>query len=162
MLRRGLIVVGVLALVVIVALWFLTAPRRLPASEISPAYHPNLANGEAMFTAGNCSACHATPGQDDRTQLGGGLKLKSPFGTFVTPNISPDPTYGVGAWSELEFVNAMKRGVGRHGEHLYPAFPYSAYSLMNTADVRDVFAYVIHEGKVRAPAGAMELIERVK
>jgi uncharacterized protein YecE (DUF72 family) len=27
---------------------------------------------------------------------------------------------------------------------------------------RDVFAYVIHEGKVRAPAGAMELIERVK
>jgi uncharacterized protein YecE (DUF72 family) len=27
---------------------------------------------------------------------------------------------------------------------------------------RDVFAYVIHEGKIRAPAGAMELIERVK
>ena len=27
---------------------------------------------------------------------------------------------------------------------------------------RDVFAYVIHEGKVRAPAGAMELIARVK
>ena len=27
---------------------------------------------------------------------------------------------------------------------------------------RDVFAYVIHEGKMRAPAGAMELIERVK
>ena len=27
---------------------------------------------------------------------------------------------------------------------------------------RDVFAYVIHEGKIRAPHGAMELIERVK
>ena len=27
---------------------------------------------------------------------------------------------------------------------------------------RDVFAYVIHEGKVRAPAGAMELIERLR
>ncbi len=27
---------------------------------------------------------------------------------------------------------------------------------------RDVFAYVIHEGKVRAPAGAMALIERLK
>jgi hypothetical protein len=26
---------------------------------------------------------------------------------------------------------------------------------------RDVFAYVIHEGKIRAPAGAMELIGRV-
>ncbi|MGH8734341.1 MAG: DUF72 domain-containing protein, partial [Burkholderiales bacterium] len=31
-----------------------------------------------------------------------------------------------------------------------------------TKTPRDVFAYVIHEGKVRAPAGAMELIERVK
>ena len=27
---------------------------------------------------------------------------------------------------------------------------------------RDVFAYVIHEGKIRAPTGAMELIARVK
>jgi hypothetical protein len=26
---------------------------------------------------------------------------------------------------------------------------------------RDVFAYVIHEGKIRAPAGAMELIKRL-
>jgi uncharacterized protein YecE (DUF72 family) len=31
-----------------------------------------------------------------------------------------------------------------------------------TAKPRDVFAYVIHEGKVRAPAAAMALIERVK
>src|SRR5262249_48153625 len=30
------------------------------------------------------------------------------------------------------------------------------------AKARDVFAYVIHEGKVRAPAGAMDLIERLK
>jgi hypothetical protein len=29
------------------------------------------------------------------------------------------------------------------------------------AVLRDVFAYVIHEGKVRAPAGAMALIERL-
>ena len=27
---------------------------------------------------------------------------------------------------------------------------------------RDVFAYVIHEGKIRAPAAAMALIERLK
>ncbi len=142
MLRRGFIVVGVLAIVVVAALWLLTAPRKLPASELAAAYRPNLANGQAMFTAGNCSACHATPGQDDRTQLAGGLKLKSPFGMFVTPNISPDPKFGIGAWNEIEFVNAMKRGVGRHGEHLYPAFPYSAYSLMRTSDVRDLFAYL--------------------
>lgn len=142
MLRRAILIVGVLAVVAAVAVWFLIAPRPLPASAIAAGYHPDLANGQAMFIAGNCSACHATPGQDDRTQLAGGLKLKSPFGTFVTPNISPDPKFGIGGWSELAFVNAMKRGVDDEGSHLYPAFPYSAYSLMKTSDVRDLFAYI--------------------
>ncbi len=142
MLRRALIFVAVLAVVMAVAIWFLIAPKPLPASEIAAGYHPDLANGQAMFIAGNCSACHATPGQDDRTQLAGGLKLKSPFGTFVTPNISPDRKFGIGGWSELAFVNAMKRGVDDEGSHLYPAFPYSAYSLMKTSDVRDLFAYI--------------------
>ena len=142
MLRRVLLIVGVLIVVGVIAGLLITAPRKLPASELAAAHTPNLANGEVMFTAGNCSACHMTQGQDDRTQLAGGLKLKSPFGTFVAPNISPDPKYGIGAWSEAEFVNAVKRGTGRHGEHLYPAFPYSAYSLMTTADARDLFAYI--------------------
>lgn len=140
--RRVLTILGLLALVGLVVAWFLTAPRRLPASELAAAHTPDLANGEVMFNAGNCSACHMTPGQDDRTHLAGGLKLKSPFGTFVTPNITPDPKAGIGAWTEAEFVNAMKRGVGRRGEHLYPAFPYASYSLMTTNDVRDLFAYI--------------------
>lgn len=142
MLRRILIAVVLLLVVGAVAAWFLTAPRRLPASELAAAHTADLANGEAMFIAGNCSACHQTQGQEDRTVLGGGLKLKSPFGTFVAPNISPDPKAGIGAWTEAEFVNAMKRGVGRHGEHLYPAYPYSSYSLMKTSDVRDLYAYM--------------------
>ena len=157
MLRRALIVVGVIALVVLVVLWFLTAPKKLPASEIAAGYHPDLANGEAMFIAGNCSACHATPGQDDRKHLAGGLKLTSPFGTFITPNITPDPKYGIGAWTELQFVDAMKRGTGRRGEHLYPAFPYPAYSLMKTSDVRDLFAYIKTLPAVARPTAPHEL-----
>lgn len=157
MLRRILAVVGVLALVGAAVAWFLLAPRTLPASEVAAAHTANLANGEAMFTAGNCSACHMTQGQEDRAVLGGGLKLKSPFGTFVAPNISSDPKAGIGAWTELEFVNAMKRGVGRKGEHLYPAFPYPAYSLMKTADVRDLFAYMKTLPAVAAPTAPHEL-----
>src|ERR1700744_1188289 len=140
--RRVLIWLLVLIVVGVCAGLFITRPQRLPASEFAAGYAPNLANGQEMFVAGNCSACHATPGQDDRTQLAGGLKLKSPFGTFVVPNITPDKQYGIGAWTEAEFVNAMKRGTGRHGEHLYPAFPYSSYSLLKTSDVRDLFAYL--------------------
>jgi len=152
MIRRGLVVLGLLALVVLAALWFLTAPRKLPASELAANYKPNLANGEVIFIAANCSACHATPGQDDRKQLGGGLKLSSPFGVFVTPNISPDPKHGIGGWNELQFVNAMKRGVDDDGAHLYPAFPYSAYSLMKTSDVRDLFAYLKTLAPVATPS----------
>ena len=157
MLKRALVVVGVLALVAAVAVWLLIAPKTLSAAEITADYHPNLANGQTMFVAGNCSACHATPGQDDRTKLAGGLKLKSPFGTFVTPNISPDARFGIGGWSELQFVNAMKRGVDDEGQHLYPAFPYSAYSLMKTSDVRDLFAYIKTLPAVARPSAPHEL-----
>ena len=157
MLKRGLIAVLLLALAAAVVVWFLIAPKRLPASELAAGYRPNLANGAEMFTAGNCSACHATPGQADLTRLGGGVKLKSPFGTFVTPNISPDPKFGIGGWSELAFVNAMKRGVDDEGGHLYPAFPYGAYSLMKTSDVRDLFAYMKTLPPVAAPTAPHEL-----
>lgn len=157
MLKRVLIVLGVLVLVGVAVAWLLTAPRKLPASEVAAAHTPNLANGEVMFTAANCSACHQTPGQEDRNHLGGGFKLESPFGTFIAPNISSDPKHGIGAWTELEFVNAMKRGVGRHGEHLYPAFPYPSYALMTTADVRDLYAYMKTLPAVATPSPKHEL-----
>ena len=155
--KRAIVVLAVLAVVVLVAIWLLIAPRKLPASDLAAGYRPNLANGQVMFIAGNCSACHATPGQDDRTRLAGGLKLNSPFGTFVTPNISPDRKYGIGGWSELQFVSAMKRGVDDEGRHLYPAFPYPAYSLMKTSDVRDLYAYLKTLPAVAKPTGPHEL-----
>jgi mono/diheme cytochrome c family protein len=157
MLRRILIAVVTILVIGGVIAWFLTAPRRLPGGELAAGYHPDVANGEAMFIAGNCSACHQTQGQEERTLLGGGLKLKSPFGTFVAPNISSDPKAGIGAWTEAEFANAMKRGVGRHGEHLYPAFPYPAYSNMKTSDVRDLFAYLKTLPAVAQPAPPHEV-----
>ena len=155
--RRILIWLIVLVVVGVCAGLFITRPQTLPASELAAGYHPDVANGQLMFTTGNCSACHTAPGQSDRTQLAGGLKLKSPFGTFVTPNISPDPKFGIGGWTEAEFVNAMKRGTGRHGEHLYPAFPYASYSLMKTTDVRDLFAYMKTLPAIAQPTAPHEI-----
>ena len=81
-------------------LW-LTAPQRLPAAEWASAGAPDLANGERIFHAGGCVSCHAAPGapDDQKLVLAGGLALKSPFGTFHAPNISPDETAGIGAWT---------------------------------------------------------------
>ena len=135
----GLVVLGLIGLG---AFWFLTAPSTLDASVLKADYKPNLANGETMFTIGGCVSCHKTPGQTDRLKLGGGLGLASPFGTFYAPNISSDQANGLGGWSEIEFVNALMRGVGRHGEHLFPALPYTSYQHMKVEDVRDLWAYL--------------------
>src|SRR5713226_4142999 len=123
------------------AAFALTMPSRIAADALTPRT-ADLANGATMFDVGGCSSCHATPKQADRTRLGGGLALSTPFGTFKVPNISPDPKYGIGAWSEHEFVDAVMRGVGREGEHLYPAFPYTSYQRMKLDDVRDLYAYL--------------------
>jgi mono/diheme cytochrome c family protein len=139
---RG-IVVGflVLALIAAAAFYVLTIPS-LAVREPLPQRAANLANGETMFNAGGCASCHAIPKQDDRRRLGGGLALATAFGTFKMPNISPDARFGIGAWSEADFVNAMLRGVGRNGEHLYPAFPYTSYQRMVVDDLRDLFAFL--------------------
>jgi mono/diheme cytochrome c family protein len=95
-----------------------------------------------MFHAGGCAECHATPGSKDKTKLGGGLALKSPFGTFNVPNVSPDSKHGIGAWTEAQFVTAVMKGTSPSGTHLYPAFPYGSYAHMRIEDVRDLFAYM--------------------
>jgi mono/diheme cytochrome c family protein len=97
-----------------------------------------------VFWAGGCVSCHAAPGSegDAKLTLSGGLALKSPFGTFHVPNISPDETAGIGGWTLAQFGNAMKRGVAPNGAHLYPSFPYSSYARMSDKDVNDLFAYM--------------------
>ncbi len=123
------------------ALYLLTIPSVLSESELAPR-RADLANGETMFHAGGCASCHATPGQEDKTRLGGGVALNTAFGTFRAPKISPDSKHGIGSWSEIEFVNAMLRGVGRNGEQLKPSFPYTSYQRMTVDDVRDLFAFM--------------------
>ena len=139
---RNLFVLGALgALLALAVFWVLTIPQTVSADAL-PAHTPNLDNGKTLFFIGGCASCHATPGQKDQSKLGGGLALKSPFGTFHPPNISADPADGIGAWSEAQFIGAMVKGTSPAGEHLYPAFPYTSYQRMSYSDLRDLFAYL--------------------
>ena len=139
------------ALVVLLALgaagfWLLTAPSTYElvrgAPDVTVASAPNLENGRTLFWAGGCASCHATPGQDDRTRLGGGLALESPFGTFHAPNISPHPRDGIGGWDVASFIRAMREGVSPDGRHYYPAFPYTSYQRMGASDLADLFGFL--------------------
>jgi mono/diheme cytochrome c family protein len=140
MLRKLVILAVVLAIVIAAALWIITIPANAPAATLGP-HTADLANGKTMFWAGGCASCHATPQQEDKTRLGGGLALKSPFGTFYAPNISSDANDGIGGWSEAQFVSGMTKGAAG-GAHLYPAFPYTSYAKMRIGDVRDLFAFL--------------------
>lgn len=126
--------------VTVLALLYITWPRTLPQG-ILPAHKPDTANGERVFYASGCASCHAS-GNDSPLLLGGGLEMVSPYGVFRVPNISPDPEFGIGAWTLLEFVNAMKMGVSPGRHHYYPAFPYASYTRMGVEDMVDLKAYL--------------------
>jgi mono/diheme cytochrome c family protein len=141
MIRKLLYLVVAAVVLGLVALVYLTTPQSVSSAALGP-HSADLVNGKEMFEAGGCVSCHAVPNQADKTRLGGGLALKSPFGTFYVPNISPDQKDGIGAWSEAQFITAMTKGTSATGEHLYPAFPYTSYQRMAYGDLRDLFAYL--------------------
>jgi mono/diheme cytochrome c family protein len=124
--------------------WLLSAPVKLDATALVQLGPGDAGRGKRIFYAGGCTSCHAKPGSqgDARLQLVGGLELKTPFGTFVPPNISQDPKDGIGAWSLEDLANAMLKGVSPAGEHFYPAFPYTSYARMRPSDIADLYAFL--------------------
>jgi mono/diheme cytochrome c family protein len=152
--RKLAVPAALLALAGGAAFWFLTAPSRLPAAEIAALAPGDVARGERMFYAGGCSSCHAAPKAEAASplELPGGLELKTPFGTFVAPNISQHPNDGIGSWSLTDFANAMQRGVSPDGRHYYPAFPYTSYARMKLADVADLYAFMKTQPAVEGKA----------
>jgi mono/diheme cytochrome c family protein len=156
MVRKLILLAAVLAALALGAFWVLTIPQAVSESALQ-SHKPNIANGRTLFYIGGCASCHATPGEKDRTKLGGGLALKSPFGTFYPPNISSDPNDGIGGWSEAQFITAMTKGTSPEGEHLYPAFPYTSYQRISYRDLRDLFAFLKTLPAVQDPEREHEL-----
>src|SRR6185437_7406819 len=91
-----------------------------------------IARGEYLTRAADCAACHTAPGGKP---FSGGLPFKLPMiGMLYSTNITSDRETGIGAWSDEEFVRALHNGIGKGGQHLYPAFPYTSYTLMTRDD----------------------------
>ena len=90
--------------------------------------------------AADCIACHTVG--DTGKPFAGGVAFKLPFGTIYSTNITADPTYGIGAYTDEDFVRAVREGVRRDGKHLYPAFPYTSYTQLSRDDVLAIKAYL--------------------
>jgi cytochrome c5 len=100
-----------------------------------------IKRGEYLVKIGDCIACH-TATEPGSKAFAGGLPIPTPFGTFFTPNITPDRKTGIGDWSEADFIEAMHEGVRPDGSNLFPAFPYIFFNRVSETDLKDIRAYL--------------------
>jgi mono/diheme cytochrome c family protein len=151
--KRFLVVVLILVVIGIGAYFFFNradhAAGSAPAIVGAPADADPVARGEYLARAADCIACHTVP--ETGKPYAGGVAFKLPFGTIYSSNITADEETGIGRWSDDDFVRAVREGVRKDGKHLYPAFPYTAYTELSRADVLAIKAYLFTLPKVRQP-----------
>ncbi len=142
-----------------VLVWLLLPSRAvvvIPAGVTSA--DPGMAErGAYLVRAGGCLTCHWNK-KGHGEPFAGGLPLKTPFGTFYSPNITPDDETGIGRWSDEDFVRALTQGEGVHGEELYPVFPYTSYAHMTVEDALAIKAHLATLTPVKTPKRANEVV----
>lgn len=139
---------------------FLLWAHRPAIAEIAPpapaSFIPaEVVRGGQLARIGSCVSCHQSR---HGRPYAGGYGVKSPFGTIYGSNITPDPEFGIGRWSEAAFARAMRHGVSRDGSHLYPAFPYDHFTHLRDADIRALYAFLMTRPPVHAVVPANRLI----
>jgi len=117
--------------------YYPTYPATTPAPGFTEA---QVKRGEYLAKMGDCISCH-TDVKAKTPVYSGQLAIKTPFGTLFSPNITPDKETGIGAWTEQDFIRALKEGRSPHGKNYIPAFPYVAFSNITDDDVRALYAY---------------------
>ena len=131
----AILIAGILASHALIEHWVQQRPTPIEGLE------GNVERGAYVLRLAGCVACHTDP-DNDGSMLAGGRRLQTPFGTFITPNITPDRTTGIGGWTVDQFYRALALGVSPNGEHYYPSFPYPSYSRMTRQDIVDLKAYL--------------------
>jgi mono/diheme cytochrome c family protein len=104
------------------------------------AFIGDAERGAYILRMGGCVACHTEP--EGGLFLAGGPKVETAFGTFYSPNITPDPEFGIGDMSLDDFYKAMTSGLSPEGDHYFPAFPYTSYAKLDSQDIVDLKAYL--------------------
>ncbi len=113
-----------------------------------------IERGRYLATLGDCTACHTAA---DGKAYAGGRPIDTPFGVLVSPNLTPDRETGIGAWSDDDFVNAVRVGRGPGGMHLYQAMPYPYFVKMSREDVLAIRTYLNTLEPVRNPVDTNQL-----
>jgi hypothetical protein len=110
------------------------------AGEVDAQDFTTVAKGRYLSILSDCASCHTVPQKSQ--PFAGGRPIETPFGSIVAPNITPDLKTGIGSWTDDQFDNAVRRGIGRNGKRLYPAMPFNAYTKMSRGDVLAIRVYL--------------------
>jgi mono/diheme cytochrome c family protein len=122
----------------VIAAMLVTTPRLPTAS--AAAEEDAIERGEYLVRVGGCISCHTAAG--DRP-FAGGRALATPFGTFYSPNITPDPETGIGRWTDAQFLRALREGVRPDGANYFPVFPYTSFTGISDSDALAIKAYLL-------------------
>ncbi len=156
---RKLLWLGLLVVVAAVCIWWLGTPADRETGDAPlPAVAANsdpVARGRELTQLADCQSCHTARGG---TAFAGGRPIPTPFGTFYTPNITPDTEAGLGSWSATDFWHALHNGYSRDGTLLYPTFPYTNYTRISRPDSDAIYAYL----RTIPPAGRVNRRHQLK
>ena len=147
-----LLILAALVVGAAILVWLMLPSRtavKIPAG-VSSANAGMAERGAYLVRAAGCVSCHWDR-KNGGQPFAGGLAIRSPFGTFYSPNITPDAETGIARWSDEDFVRAVTQGEGVHGEELYPALPYTSYSRMKVEDALAIKAHLMTLAPVAAP-----------
>jgi mono/diheme cytochrome c family protein len=152
-------VCGFLAFLYFIPPFFLTSPEQFgkdmanaapPVSDIAdPAERAIAEHGRYIVMTTGCSGCHATNGPQgpDLTKYlaGGGLKIMTTTGTYVSRNLTPDKETGIGRRTDDELKRVLRSGTFPDG-HVVPttAMPWGIFSNWTEEDRNAVVVYLRH------------------
>jgi mono/diheme cytochrome c family protein len=152
MIQRVAVIVLAAACLATAGVWLLSLRPAIPSSDRPANFSiESVARGQALAAAGHCASCHTRAGGP---AFAGGYGVNTPFGIIYGTNITPDPKTGIGLWSLEAFTRAMREGVRRDGSHLFPAFPYYAYTKLSDDDVQALYAYLMTQPAIIATTPA--------
>ena len=157
---KKLMAAGFLLALVLVGSAWIWANRHPALSAITPPAPTSfpralVEEGEVLAAVGNCVVCHTVAGG---APLAGGRAFETPFGMLHATNITPHPDRGIGSWSLDAFTRAMRQGIARNGQLLYPAFPYDHFAIVSDSDIRAIYAWLMSQ----APSDAVPPSNRMQ
>ena len=150
LLALGLFVV---ACVAVAALALRPAAQRPPSAERIERTAERLARGTYLVEhVADCLTCHSDLRADrwgvpikPGTAGQGGLPFGKEFavpGIVCAQNITPDPENGIGTWTDGEVLRALREGVDKNGNALFPMMPYHELRRLSDEDARSVVVYL--------------------